>query len=377
MVKPSVVYIISDVDKSLEFEWTAKYFSSRLELQFIIIGNSKTNLADYLQSMNIKCEFVTDEKYPHYLQKIWRTYWILKTIRPVIVHCHLWRAMLAGLPAAYLAGVNRRIFTRHYSMIHYYEFLGGRKWDRLCNWLATDIIAISENVKQVLLTKDKAADDKIQLIHHGFDLSYFSNVEQARINKVKTKYNIPEGGPVIGVISRYLKLKGIQYIIPAFQKLKEKYPTTHLVLANAHGPYHEQIHHLLNNLPQASFTEIIFENDLAGLYQVFDIFVHVPVDGEQEAFGQTYVESLASGIPSIFTISGVAPEFIVHEQNALVVPYKDAHSIFVAMDRIIGNTELALALVKHGKESAALFPIQKMLKSLENLYGYTGSSSEQ
>lgn len=253
-------------------------------------------------------------------------------------------------------------------MIHYYEFKKGRKWDRVNNRLATDIIVISDNVKQVIIDLDKGDKKKIHVIHHGFNLDYFNPVNTERLSRIKNLYKVESKNPVVGVISRYLELKGIQYIIPAFKKLLEKKPSSHLMLANARGEFQKAIQTLLKELPPNTYTEISFEEDLASLYQTFDIFVHVPVDPQREAFGQTYVEALASGIPSIFTLSGVAPEFIKHEENALVVPFCDSESIYKAMVRILNDSELRNHLIANGKESANQFPLSKMIDQLRQVY---------
>jgi hypothetical protein len=63
----------------------------------------------------------------------------------------------------------------------------------------------------------------------------------------------------------------------------------------------------------------------------------VPIDDTIEAFGQTYIEALISGVPSVFTLSGVASEFIENGKNALVVDYKNSEQISVAIDQILTN----------------------------------------
>ncbi|MCS6821488.1 MAG: glycosyltransferase family 4 protein, partial [Microscillaceae bacterium] len=130
-----------------------------------------------------------------------------------------------------------------------------------------------------------------------------------------------------------------------------------------------EIQQLLQQLPTESYVEIPFEADLANLYQLFDIFLHTPINATLEAFGQTYVEALAAGIPSIFTLSGVAPEFIVHEQNALVVEYQSSQAIYEAIEKLLQNELLRKKIVKQGqKDVQNLFPLHTMIQKLEKLY---------
>lgn len=367
-MKKTIVYIVSDTDKSLEFEWTASLLVAMRPILFILIGKENTQLYQYLKAVNVPVIDVPDRLYPSFFGKLLKLYFLLRTTKPHAVHCHLWRAMILGLPAAYLARIKKRVFTRHHAMIHYHEFPKGRKWDRLCNWLATDIIAISQNVKQIVVDLDKGSAKKITIIHHGFMLDYFNPVGEERLTAIQKKYQITGKKPVIGVISRYLELKGIQFIIPAFQELLKQYHDAHLILANARGEFQQQVQLMLKELPFTSYTEIPFEADLAALYQLFDVFVHVPLDGQREAFGQTYVEALAFGVPSVFTLSGVAPEFIKHEENALVVPFSDSASIYQAVLRILQDNNLRMKLIERGKTSAQEFPIEKMVSQLNQLY---------
>ena len=102
---------------------------------------------------------------------------------------------------------------------------------------------------------------------------------------------------------------------------------------------------------------------------MFDIYIHVPVNPSCEAFGQTYVEALAAGIPSVFTLSGVAQEFIVHEENALVVPFKDSNAIYKAMLRLLNDLSLREKLSAEGFQSVSrMFSFEDYIRNLQKLY---------
>jgi glycosyltransferase involved in cell wall biosynthesis len=368
MKKRKVVYIVSDVEKALAFEWTAQRLISEVDLFFILIGKKNTQLSYYLRKNNISCVVISDEDLPGNFKKWLKIYSILQTEKPDVVHVHLWRAMLLGLSAAWVARIKKRVLTRHHATIHYVEYPSGRKWDILCNALATDIIAISENIKDILIQRDKAKISKVHVVHHGFEFSYFRDINHERINSIRKKYGF-YGRPVIGVISRYVKFKGVQYIIPAFKKIRCEFPEAHLVLANAQGDYTPEIKTILKQLPEGSYTEIQFEDDLAALYKIFDVFVHVPIDAYAEAFGQTYVEALAAEVPCVFTLSGVAQEFILDRKNALVVNYKNPEEIFLAIRKILSYDDLRSGLVINGSNSiVSKFDVHIMIKRLMQIY---------
>lgn len=295
-------------------------------------------------------------------------YRILKKENISVIHTHLFEATLTGMIAARLAGVEKRIYSRHHGSYHHQYFPTAIKYDRFINFLSTDIVAISANVKNILTDYEGVSDNKVHLIHHGFDLDAFRNVAEEKIIMMKQKY-LPESAyPVVGVISRYVEWKGIQYIIPAFKKILQTYPQAHLILANARGDYQKQIKELLAEIPQHYYTEIAFEEDLFALYKLFDVYIHTPVNKHIEAFGQTYIEALASGMPSIFTLSGVAREFVVNGENALVVDFKNSDAIYNAVMELLEDESLRNKLIRNGQKSVEPFALDIFIRKLEELY---------
>lgn len=369
MSKKKIVYIISDIDKALGFEWVAFYLSAQFDLSYILIGKGNTSFHKYLLKQQIRCYVVADNDYPSYLRKWMRIYSILKTERPEIIHVHLWRAMLLGLSAAWFLGTKKRITTRHHATIHYDQYPSGRKWDVMCNAMATHIIAISENIEDILVRKDKAKPEKIVRIPHGFNFEYFTDVSDQRIKSLQVKYSLSsDSQPVIGVISRYTEWKGVQYIIPAFKKLLISFPKAHLILANAQGNYTEAIQRSLSELPGESFTEIKFEEDLVALYHLFDVFVHVPINPEVEAFGQTYIEALIVGVPSVVTLSGIAREIIHDRKNAIVVDFENSDQIYNGMLSVLEDKDVRESIIQGGKYSVESLSIERHISQLEKLY---------
>jgi glycosyltransferase involved in cell wall biosynthesis len=367
-VKKRLVYIVSDIDKALAFEWLTDALKSKYDLQYILIAKENSQLEQFLKTKQIQYYRVDVPSRIPSLTTMWKVRSILRKINPDIVHTHLIKANFAGLIATWLLNVPKRIYTRHHSDYHHVYHPRAVILDRISNALSTHIIAITGIVRQILIEKESVDPKKITVINHGFDLSYFSRRSE-NVGALKIKYDLNNAKPVIGVVSRLTAWKGVQYIIPAFRKLLQKFPEAVLVMANAKGDYKESILQQLKEIPVERYRLIEFEQDIQALYQSFDMFVHVPISATSEAFGQTYVEALASGVPTICTLSGVAVDFIKHEKNALVVPYKDSDSILKAMIRLLEDQQLAAELIRAGKQDAEnLFKLESMILRLEEVY---------
>lgn len=365
-----VIYIISHIDKAIGFEWIAEELdNSRFDLSFVLLNNSPSYLANHLRGKGItvhELRLSGRNDMPFILIKLIN---LLRKEKPDVIHTHMYMADIIGQLAGKILGIRKRVYTRHSSNENR-KYHKKQKIDLFVNSLTTDILAISNNVKEILIREENVPEGKIRLIHHGFDLERFTNVPQEEIETLAKKYNPQNKKPVIGIVARYSHWKGIQHTIGAFEKILKDFPNALLLLANAKkGDYKEELEKLLSGLPTGSYYEIEFEYNLFALYQLFDIYVHVPVDPELEAFGQTYVEALAAGIPSVFTLSGVAREFICHEQNALVVDFENPDQIYDAILRLLADRKLREKLSENGKQDVKkLFSLREMIDNLENLY---------
>lgn len=365
-----ITYIISDINKALAFEWIAQNINpQKFILSFIIINPGTSALEDYLKQQGYKVERITCRGKKDWPATFVRTYNLLRRWKPDAVHCHLIQATIIGLLAASLAGVGKRIYTRHHSSLHHMYFKKGVWWDKLSNKLATRIIAIAGVVKEILIQWENADPKKVILIPHGFQLDVFQTVDEARISSFKERHSLTANKPILGVISRFTEWKGVQYIVPAFQRLLTDFPDAVLLLLNAQGDYEKNIVELLQQLPPESYRLIPFEQDIAAAYKSMDVFIHAPIDEHSEAFGQIYVEALAAELPSVFTLSGIAPDFIQEGKNAFVVPFKNADVIFEKLLYILNNYSAAKIIAQQGKSDVQeLFSLDKMIHSLEALY---------
>lgn len=369
--KRNIAYVLYQIDKAPAFEWIIDSLDkNKFSLTFILLGvDSGTYIENYCINKNISYYRVDYYGKKDVVKCIIKFCKLFLKIKPDIVHTHLFEACLIGLTAAKLLGIKKRIYTRHHSTYHHVYFPKAVKYDKYINSLATDIVAISEVVKDVLIDKENVPPNKISLIHHGFNLSVFENTDIQLVSQMRLKYNARKQRPVIGVISRYIHWKGIEYAIDAFERLLHQFPDALLILANARGQYKEAIQKKLNTIPKDNFIEIPFEIHVEALYRLFDIYIHIPIDKDAEAFGQTYVESLACGIPMVATLSGVANEFLVDKKNALVVPYKDADSVYNAIIEILNNPVLREQLIENGKRDVSqLFSLNLMIEKLTALY---------
>lgn len=364
-----VVYIVSDIDKAVFFEHTAlRLRDAGIDISFILINSRNTALGAFLESEGFRTQYLEVGKLLFSWWQIIACWKILRAEKPDAVHCHLAAANFVGLIASYLAGVRVRIFTRHAGqplVPSYKEVV----IDKIQNFLATRIVAITNNTKELLLSQG-VSEGKITVVHHGFDIERMMRPDPSEVRRIKQQYNPDNKFPVVGVIARWMEWKGIQYIIPAFVQLLKDYPNAKLYLFNASDncDYSREIKELLQTLPAASYQTVSFEKNIYDLYHLFDIYVHVPVNPYCEAFGQTYVEALAAGVPSVFTLSGIAREFIT-EDNSYIVDFENSDQIYARMKAIMAKEKDPDQLLRSGQDTVLrMFTLEKYISTLLSLY---------
>jgi glycosyltransferase involved in cell wall biosynthesis len=370
--KLKLVLIVSIAFRWFHLEWILQELDrSRFDVSFILVRLNGQEM--YME------RFVREQGIPHLtldchigFKGIVKTIWAIRGYcrreKVDIVHTHIFLASLVGLMGAFLARVPRRLNTRHHLISNH-----GKPtiWlDHLASALATRTIVASKVVYDVLTEKEGVPARKLVLVPFGIDLERFRDIPDERVEALRQKYGVEGNGPVIGVLARRTKTKGLQYLIPAFRRLLERYPKAYLLLAYANGPYQQQIETMLaEQLPKDRYLEIKFETDVFAFYQLLDLCVHVPTGLERESFGLVYLEAMASGVPTVFTPCGVGPEIFEHRKNTWVVEHENSDQIYEGMVAILDSPELRETLVEGGHRTVdERFPLNKMVRSLEAVY---------
>lgn len=369
--KVRLLYISSIDSRWTHLEWVCQDIDrTRFDLSFLLLSltGRRPYMESFLQEQGIPCVTSPCKLTPagifRAVREVWRH---CRAQRVEVVHTHIFFASLVGLLGAFLARVPVRINTRHHAVPNH-----GKPaiWlDRLGNRLATRIVVTCDLLRRVLVDLEKVPPEKVRTIHLGIDVERFRDAPSELVRALSTKHNPAGAAPVIGVIARHIESKGIQYVIPAFRQLLERYPSAVLMLGYAIGPYRKAVEEMLASLPPERYVLIPFEENVFALYKTFDVCVHVPVGEDQESFGLVFLEALAAGVPSIFTLSGVGRELLEHRRNSWLVDYRDSEQIHEGMVALLEDEELRRTLSREGLRSVdPAFSHTQMVRALEDLY---------
>ncbi|MDD3647349.1 MAG: glycosyltransferase family 4 protein [Candidatus Dojkabacteria bacterium] len=159
---------------------------------------------------------------------------------------------------------------------------------------------------------------KYKIIPHGVDLTRYS-AKVPRIEKFDDKkVNIL-------TVGRFEKRKGVEYLIRAFAKLKQKTENVRLIIAGD-GPLRKKLYGLVEELKldDVYFEGYIPEELKPSYYATADICVFPAVKGE--CFGIVLIESMASGRPTI-AFSNEGYRYVLRNLPELLVENKSVDKL--------------------------------------------------
>lgn len=155
--------------------------------------------------------------------------------------------------------------------------------------------------------------------------------------KLCKMFNIPHEQPIILFLSRLHYKKGLDYLIPALSKIKEK-QFTFILAGNGSPDYEHELSELLisNQLENCTYCPGFVTGEIKDiLLQGSDIFV---LTSHSENFGVVVLEAMAAGLATIVT-PGVALASMIKENQVGYVPELDIVEIAKTIEYCLNHPQ--------------------------------------
>jgi len=325
--------LFSDVNASpMLLEIVKNLKESQDTFRIVVIGDLELEICKSMEDLGIAFSIVSKRSKYGFVRMLIPLMGVILASKPKTILASGQYATILGMVSAYAGRVPQRIFIRHHSNFHTkFGMHLGVLADRLANFLSTRIVAVSEVVRDILISSEGVDFLKVILIHNGIDIQKFGKIDLGP-QKIFTGVNERIR---VGVVSRLTGWKGVQYTVDAFIEFNARFPNSHLHVVGAPADFFGVVSKKLSTLNKSDYTLTSWYPDVLGFLRGLDIFVHVPIGPQDEAFGLVYIEALASRTPSIFTISGVLQELPNPEKYAYIAPYENSNAILNEMMKIL------------------------------------------
>ncbi len=204
--------------------------------------------------------------------------------------------------------------------------------------LAQAVITCTDYNQRYLLNRiGPTLNGKLQCIYHGLDLSQFTFFWP--------RVPVP-GPPLILSVARLVEKKGLCDLIAAADILRQKGCCFQIEIVGD-GPLRRALATQITQLALDEWVRLLGSqpHEIVRLAyrraSVFALPCIVASDGDRDGIPNVLLEAMGSGIPVVSTpVSGI-PELINSERDGLLVPPNNPMLLAEALDRLLGDAELA------------------------------------
>ena len=144
--------------------------------------------------------------------------------------------------------------------------------------------------------------DKVRVIPPPIEVP---EVTVEAIGKLRSRFNIKDDRPLIGMAARLATEKGAEILAHAMPLILDRYPNARVLYVGQYenvmgeGTYRERLEPAITPLgPHWTFLGVLPADEMAAFYSICDVTV-LPSLNSTEAFGMVQVESMYCGTPVV------------------------------------------------------------------------------
>jgi glycosyltransferase involved in cell wall biosynthesis len=341
----------------------------------LVVGQEQAqegNLLDLAAERGVLCERLDalgrEIRVISDIRALYGLYRIIREFRPSVVHTHAAKAGLLGRVAARLAGVPVVVHTYHGHVLRGYfgpaKTAFFRALEALLAPVSDALIAVSEAVKQDLVSLSVARADHIRVVPLGLDLERFT-------------HDLPRGGlrgalafapeaPLVGMVGRLVPIKDVPTFLRAARLVHAARPAVRFALVGD-GEEREALEDLCTQLglsPLVTFQG--WRRDMEAVYGDLDVVVN---SSRNEGTPVALIEALASARAVVATRVGGTPDLLAEGEYGRLVPAEDPEALAAAILGVLDEPEVAHQRALRGRTHVlARHGAGRLVDDIDRLY---------
>ena len=232
-----------------------------------------------------------------------------------------------------------------------------------------DCILVNADAVKDWLIGDGYDGSKIAVIRNGVDLERFDNPTPPFA--LRRQLGLPDEAPLVGVISRLTRLKGLEHFLEAATIVRSRIPGVRFVIVGETSPMDR---HYLGELQEYAARcgvaeHVIFTGLRTDVPAVLASLTVSVMPSLNEALSNVVLESMAAGAPTVATRVGGTPEAIVDGVTGVLVPPANSTALADAIIHLLNAPDLAAHLGRAARARIAdQFSVRRMVRATEELY---------
>lgn len=280
-----------------------------------------------------------------------------------VLHLHGYGATTFGR----LAAAWRRLPV----VLHEHANLTSTPWfqkvaDRVLEPYTDVALAVSESTATFVRGARLVRPERVKVVYLGAPLDEFSQPRpEGERASVRQAWGVTPEDFVVGSVTRLHDSKGNEYLVQAAKLVIAERPQARFMVFGE-GPLREGLEALAASLGIAErFTFGGFVKDVPAVLWAFDASVFPSL---WEGTPLTVFEAMAAARPIVATDADGLAEVLRHDDNALVVPRRDAAALARAIVRLIDSPADRTRLAAGARHTADQYDIAAFVRKMERLY---------
>ncbi len=319
-------------------------------------------LADWLERQDIPVT-VLDAGRKWRLFKVPMLTALLRRERIDLVHSHLFRADLAGRPAAHLAAVPHVVHTARAGEGRFrpWQFAYARFLSGYCD----RIVCVSESALRHHKARSGLPHHIYTVIPNGIDAAAYAGDDQSR-RELRSRWRIGTDQMVAAYVGRLGAEKGIDILLAAISHLGARGSPVNAVIAGD-GKKRHLVENFIAHGEGGNRCRLLgFVDDVAALLAAVDMLV---MPSRWEGWPLAVGEAMAAGLPVIGTDLPGVRELVVDGRTGVLIERENVVALSDAIMRLAGDADLRAQLGQAGrKRICEEFPIGATVAAHERLY---------
>lgn len=282
---------------------------------------------------------------------------ILRRRRPDVVLSWMSKAHLYAAPAAALLGIPAAWFQHGLPK-------ASDPIDRLVALApAARVIACSQFVAgaQQAIWPHRP----VRVIHPGIDTDG-TLPQHGESDRTRAALGIPAGAPVVGIVGRLQRWKGMHVLVEAMPAVLRSHPNAHAVIVGGEHPlepgYRAELERRIEDLRLPGRVHLAgYQPDARAWIAGFDVAVHASDD---EPFGIVVLEAMSLGRPLVAGAGGGPSEIVRDGVEGFLVPFGDAEALAGRIVRYLDDPALAQRMGAAAAERASAFTARRFAEEV-------------
>ena len=259
---------------------------------------------------------------------------IIKNAKADVILSWMWSAHLYGCPASLLSGVPCLWSQLENPKGYWLKELTARL---PCSGMFINSLSGKEILEEIFPKRS------IKLVYPGVALQKFSPDKLPSREITRQALGLPVGTPIIGIVGRLQRWKGIHILIDSMPHILKNHPESHfIVVGGKHETEPEYENFLRDKIDLLNLEKNITfagsQKNIPEWMHAMDIFIHA---SDHEPFGIVIVEAMAMGKPVVASASGGPTEIITDGVNGVLVPFGNSSALANAVLRLLNDPQYA------------------------------------